>query len=265
MKPIILHFNSPLYDNWECVESDCAKNAIEKSNSVAPLAMTFIQKCAFVLWSFFLISSSFSFTQLKAQDGSTSAITDIRDRLCFGFKAGLNYSNVFDERGEEFVADPKFGAAFGAFAAIPIGTYFGIQPEFLYSQKGFKSTGAVLGQRYELIRTTNYIDVPLFFSFKPGEFISFLAGFQYSYLVKQVDEIKSNSGSTQQVIQFDNSDVRKHLLGAAGGVDFTMKHFVLGGRVGADFLRNVGSGNAEESRYKNFWFQATIAYRFYAN
>ncbi len=265
MKPIILHFNSPLSSNWECTEINFSDNAIEEFNSVPRKVKVLLQKCVRFLFISFLLSSIFSITHLKAQDGSSSSITDMRDRLCFGFKAGLNYSNVYDERGEEFVADPKFGAAFGAFASIPVSTYFGIQPEVLYSQKGFKSTGSFLGQRYELTRTTNYIDIPLLFTFKPGEFITLMAGPQYAYLVKQVDEVKNNSGSTQQLIQFDNADARKHLLGVLAGVDFTMKHFVLGGRVGADLLRNIGSGNAEEPRYKNFWFQATIAYRFYTN
>lgn len=66
---------------------------------------------------------------------SNAQETDLRERLLFGLKAGVNYSNVYDTQGEEFQADPKMGIAAGAFIAIPIGKYLGIQPEVLYSQK----------------------------------------------------------------------------------------------------------------------------------
>ena len=42
-----------------------------------------------------------------AQDGDN----DSRGRLMFGLKGGANYSNVYDEQGEAFRADPKVGAA----------------------------------------------------------------------------------------------------------------------------------------------------------
>ena len=66
---------------------------------------------------------------VKAQEN----VTDFRERFLFGFKAGLNYSNVYDTEGEEFRADPKFGFAGGIFVAIPIGMYLGVHPEILLS------------------------------------------------------------------------------------------------------------------------------------
>ncbi|WP_255702558.1 outer membrane beta-barrel protein [Fulvivirga ulvae] len=70
---------------------------------------------------------------------------DTRGRFQFGLKAGINYSNVYDTKGEKFVADPKFGIAMGVFLAIPVGETIGIQPEVQFSQKGFKATGMILG------------------------------------------------------------------------------------------------------------------------
>src|SRR4051812_33393269 len=70
----------------------------------------------------------------KAQEN----VTDFREKLLFGLKVGANYSNVYDAQGEAFHADPKVGLAAGAFLAIPIGRYLGIQPEVLFSQKGFQ-------------------------------------------------------------------------------------------------------------------------------
>jgi len=112
-----------------------------------------------------------SVTNSKAQE---STLTDNREKLFFGVKLGTNYSNVYDSEGEDFVADGKFGLVGGAFVSIPLGKYIGVQPEVLFSQKGFKSTGTFLGTDYETTRTTDYIDIPLFFAAKPIEYVTFI-------------------------------------------------------------------------------------------
>lgn len=194
---------------------------------------------------------------------SSAQETDLRERLLFGLKAGVNYSNVYDTQGEEFQADPKLGLAAGAFIAIPIGKYLGIQPEVLYSQKGFKATGRILGGYYEFTRTTNFIDVPLLLSFKPSEFLTLLAGPQYSYLIKQSDVFSNSSTSILQEQEFENDNIRKNILCLTGGADLTLKHIVLGARVGWDIQNNNGDGTSTTPRYKNVWYQATVGYRFY--
>lgn len=194
---------------------------------------------------------------------SSAQETDLRERLLFGLKAGVNYSNVYDTQGEEFQADPKLGLAAGAFIAIPVGKYLGIQPEVLYSQKGFKATGRILGANYEFTRTTSFIDIPLLVSFKPSEFLTLLAGPQYSYLIKQSDVFANSSTSILQEQEFENDNIRKNILCLTGGADLTLKHIVLGARVGWDIQNNNGDGTSSTPRYKNVWYQATIGYRFY--
>ena len=63
---------------------------------------------------------------------------DLRERFSIGIKAGGNLSNVYDEQGDNFVADPKLGFVGGVFLNMPLGALIGIQPALLYSQKGFK-------------------------------------------------------------------------------------------------------------------------------
>ncbi len=188
--------------------------------------------------------------------------TDFRDQPQFGLKIGTNYSNVYDAQGEEFHADPKIGLAAGAFVAIPIGTYIGIQPEILYSQKGFKATGNILSSTYTFTRTTSYIDVPILFALKPSEFITILAGPQYSYLIKQRDVFVSSATSFEQEQEFKNDNIRKNTLCFLGGIDITIKQIVLGARVGWDIQNNNGDGTSTTPRYKNTWYQITIGYRF---
>lgn len=195
---------------------------------------------------------------------SQSNDTDFRKKFAFGVKLGVNRSNVYDSEGEEFRTDPKYGMMGGVFFAIPIGTYIGIQPEVLISQKGFKATGKLLGTTYDLTRTSNFIAVPLLLSLKPSEFITIVVGPQYSYLFSQKDEFKTGNITVEQMQEFENDSFRKNTISAIGGFDITMKHMVLSGRAGWDIQKNVGSSASMTPRYKNAWLQASVGYRFYS-
>ncbi len=188
---------------------------------------------------------------------------DFREKFMFGLKAGTNYSNVYDSEGEDFEAEGKFGVAAGGFLVIPIGKYLGIQPELLFSQKGFQASGVLLGNPYSFKRTTNYIDLPLFFSFKPSPFFSVHLGPQYSYLIKQTDVFKTTSINVAQQTEFENDNIRQNTLCFAAGADINMKHIMLGVRAGYDLQNNKGDGTSTTPRYKNAWYQFTIGYRFY--
>ena len=197
----------------------------------------------------------------KAQDNNT---TDFRNKLTFGLKAGLNYSNVYDSQGEEFTSNAKFGLAAGAALSIPFGKYIGIQPEILFSQKGFKGKGKVLGGNYSFTRTTDFVDVPLLFLLKPSEFISLVAGPQVSFLVYQTDVFANATTTIEQEKEFENDNVRRNIFCFTGGIDINLKHIVLGARAGWDVQSNNGDGTSSTPRYKNVWYQGTIGYRFYS-
>lgn len=194
----------------------------------------------------------------SAQDGSD----DTRDQLHIGAKVGGNYANVYDSKGEEFKADPTFGMALGAFLSIPIGTYFGVQPEVLYSQKGFEATGKILGLKYDFTRTTSYLDIPLYFAVKPSSFITILAGPQFSYLLSRKDVFATAITTIEQEQEFENDDIRENTLGASLGVDINISHLVFGVRANWDLQENNGDDASTTPRYKNQWLQATVGFRF---
>ena len=187
---------------------------------------------------------------------------DFRSELQFGLKAGGNYSNVYNERGEEFVADPKLGLALGTFLSIPIGTFIGIQPEVLLSQKGFSASGVILGSPYNFTRTTTYIDIPVLFSLKPAEFLSIFAGPQYSFLIKQKDVFGVAQSSIEQELEFKNENIRKNILGITGGIDVNITNIVIAARAGWDVQKNNGDGTSTTPNYKNVWYQLMVGYRF---
>ncbi|TVR79495.1 MAG: PorT family protein [Saprospirales bacterium] len=204
------------------------------------------------------IAVTFMATSMVGQSGSE----DTRAQFQFGLKAGTNYANVYDERGEEFRADGKFGFVGGVFMTIPIGKGFGIQPEILFSQKGFKAEGSFLGSNYGLTRTTNFIDVPLYVAIKPISAVTIMAGPQFSYLLRQKDQFRSAGGTFEYIEEFENDNIRKNILGLAGGIDVNVNHLVIGARAGWDLSTNNGDGSSQTPRYKNAWLQATLGYRF---
>ncbi len=196
----------------------------------------------------------------KAQD---AADIDARTQFAFGLKAGVNRSNVYDATGQNFIANPKMGFAGGVFLGIPIGKYFGVQPEVLFSQKGYKSSGTLLGFTYSDTRTTNYIDIPLQLQFKPFEILTILGGVQYSYLLHQNDVYTFGANSTAQDQAFQNDNVRKNIFGAVVGADLTIDHFVISAKACWDLQNNAGNGTSSTPRYKNVWLQATVGFRLY--
>lgn len=187
---------------------------------------------------------------------------DFREKVSFGVKAGINISNVYDSQGEQFNADAKLGLAAGIFVALPIGKFIGVQPEILFSQKGYKGSGSLLGSNYSYTYTSNYIDVPLLFAIKPISLITILVGPQYSFLVKDSYKFDIALINIDQEHVFENDNIRKNTLSFLGGVDFNFKRIVIGTRVGWDLQANKGDGTSETPRYKNIWYQATIAFRF---
>ena len=194
---------------------------------------------------------------LKAQDSDT----DPREEFAFGIKAGLNRSNVWDEKGQDFQADPKFGFAGGVFLGIPIGKFLGFQPEVLVSQKGFQGSGTLLGNPYSFSRTTTYLDFPLQLQVKPAEFLTVVLGPQYSYLMNVKNAYTLGTNSYEQEQEFTNDNIRKNTLGFVAGADFIMSHIVVSGRVGWDFQTNNGDGTSSTPRYKNQWLQLTVGFK----
>ena len=148
------------------------------------------------------------FSCLLVSQAAVAQDEDRRNNLEFGIKAGVNISNVWDERGQEFTADSKTGIVVGVFVGIPIGMWLGVQPEILISQKGFKASGSLLGSSYSFTRTATFIDVPLLVQLKPASFVTVVAGPQFSYLIEQKDEYTFGSNSVEQEEQFDTDNIR---------------------------------------------------------
>jgi len=183
-------------------------------------------------------------------------------QIHIGLKGGFNYSNIYDSQNKSYTADGKIGFAAGGFVNIPIGAFLGIQPEILFSQKGFQATSSILGSDVKLTRTTNYIDIPIFLSIKPIEMLTILVGPQYSYLTSQKDVFTNPITNVEVNQDFNTDNIRKNTLCLVAGADVNLNNIVLGARVGLDMYNNNGDGTSTTPRYKNVWAQATVGFRF---
>ena len=195
-----------------------------------------------------------------AQD-STIPSSDSRQELKFGLKAGVNFANVYDEENNDYVADGKAGFAAGGFLSIPLGKFIGFQPEVMYSQKGFKASGTVLGASYNFERTSTFLDIPLQLQIKPIEELTFVVGPQFSYLLDTKNEFNGNTSTTQEDA-INNENYKKNIFGFVVGADVNLENFVISGRAGWDISKNDSDGNNTTPRYKNQVIQLTLGYRF---
>lgn len=210
-----------------------------------------VKKVALILM---LLTASIGFSQEKDA-------TDKRGSFKFGIKAGVNFSNVYDEQGQDFVADGKAGFAAGGFLSIPIGKVIGFQPEVMYSQKGFKATGNLLGFGYDYTRTSSFLDIPLLLQVKPVNGFTLVAGPQFSYLLETKNEFNGSTSSTQEDA-INSQNYKKNIFGFVVGADVNFDHLVLSGRVGWDISESDTDGNSSNPRYKNQVIQLTLGYTF---
>jgi len=229
---------------------------------IAEFIVNMMKKVKFILSIVLGLSYTISIAQQTAAGEPTNS-RDAKRRVVPGFKIGFNRSNVVDEQGQDFVANPKTGFAGGFFIALPVNSFIGFQPEVLVSQKGFSSSGTLFGEQYYLERTSTFLDVPLQLQLKPFRFLSIVGGVQYSYLLSQSDAFSNGTTTIAQQQEFRNDNIRKNIFGGTLGFDLNIRHVVLSGRYGWDLRANRGDGSSYTPRYKNVWLQATIGYRFY--
>ena len=201
--------------------------------------------------SFFLVLFALLFISLQAQNG-----------ISFGVKGGLNIANIYDSKGNDYAANAKTGFAAGGFLHVPIGSFLGIQPEVMYSQKGYLTSGTVLGLDYSTSRTSDYLDIPILLAFKPLDMVTLLVGPQYSYLLKQTTHDVTPVSNKTVVDDFTNDNIRRNTFGLVIGTDVNFSVLVLSGRVAWDLYDNNGDGTSTTPRYKNVVGQITLGYRF---
>ncbi|OGX89135.1 porin family protein [Hymenobacter coccineus] len=191
----------------------------------------------------------------------------------FGLKAGANLSNVSGDLTNQDNYKNKFGFVGGAMLNVGlIDKLLSLQPEVLFSQKGFKygdNTFTVGGNtnRFTGNRTYNYIDVPVLLKVRAAG-LFFEAGPQYSYLlnVRDKSEYTLNGNTVTSSAANQNLDnVRRNEIGYAAGLGYEASNgFLIDVRYNGsftDFAKDGYNGSNQDLRNaRNSVFQASIGY-----
>ena len=95
----------------------------------------------------------------------------------------------------------------------------------------------------------------------PIQYLSILAGPQFSYLLKEKNVYAFGSNSTEQEQQFNNEDPRNNILGFVLGLDLNVDMLVISARAAWDFQTNNKNSVSTTPRYKNQLLQLTVGFR----
>ncbi|WP_338644877.1 porin family protein [Flavobacterium sp. KS-LB2] len=151
-----------------------------------------------------LVAGFMSFTSVQAQDKTAS----------YGFKGGLNFSNLYTDNVDDNNVLTGFNA--GLYAKFPITNSIAIQPEISYTTKGaelvYNNTFAQGTAKFNI----NYIEVPVLLVMNITDNFNVHVGPYAAYMVSGKTTNDSNFGSSQA--ELDTNDFNKFDAGLAGGV-----------------------------------------------
>ena len=149
-----------------------------------------------------------------------------------GVRVGANISNLSGDLRDEDLFENKVGLHAGAIFNFPIvEDFFSIQPELLYSVKGFKYneekeslSGSLLGYKITREGKVNYtyIDLPILAKIKAGP-LYFEAGPQASYLLSVNNKTKTYYNGELQSSSSDEKSkagLSEFEIGYAAGIGF---------------------------------------------
>lgn len=187
----------------------------------------------------------------------------------FGVKAGANLSNLAGDLVNQDQYKNRWGFQGGVMVNFGLGDIISIQPEVLYSQKGFKYADqqfTLLGSTYRNTGNVryDYLDVPVLVRVRAAG-IFFELGPQYSYLMNvsanRTQTINGTVVSSASSSTSNLDNVRRNELGYVGGLGYEASNGVmLGVRYSGaftDFAKD-GYSNNDFRNARNSTFQAYV-------
>lgn len=176
-----------------------------------------------------------------------------------GIRAGVTFSRQAFHHGANTVDDvsSKLGADFAIVTDFQFTPYFSFGPEFHWMQKGAKIKD-LNGSIGEVVRTFNYLEIPLLFRIHLGEYGGFYlqGGPSIGYLLDGSD--KDNDGQTNDI---DLDFYKRAELGAHAGVGVNLGSI----RVDLRYLlgiSNIADFDGSDLQIKNSGFGAGISMMF---
>lgn len=198
----------------------------------------------------------------------------------FGIRGGGNLSNLSGDLKNENRYENKIGFHAGAFINFPVtADFFSIQPELIYSQKGFENSDVeytdLLGNNYRRTGKVNYnyLDLPVLAKITAGP-LYFEGGPQASYLLNVNNETKEyyngnlrSSATTER----DKDGMQEFELGYVAGIGFASNSGIsLGLRYNGSFSDFVKTNSdqyfdGDLGNAKHSTLMLTLGFRFPGN
>ena len=188
-----------------------------------------------------------------------SSVLHVQSQVSAGPKALLNFSNVVggsNSAGNKF----KLGFATGVYLKFSISDQLSIQPEMLYSTRGYKYLSSVGNKDTSVKHTLSYVDFPFLLGISIGDhgFANF--GPQIGYLIN--DRMKGVVTSSASSLVIDSSNVygyntTEYSLAFGGGYRFPFNLIV--SVQGAFGLTKLFTGSDPSH---NFVLGISVAYGF---
>ncbi len=176
-----------------------------------------------------------------------------------GLKGGLSIATIIKTNDNNFSSAPLYGFNGGAVLQLPLGHVIAIQPEVLFSQKGYRATGTSLVGDYDYRRYLNFLDIPILLRINASKNFGIVVGPQYSYLLSTHTTFKSGDASYEQTVNNENDNITKNIFGGVIGADINLnRNLFIYGRYTIDFKNNNGDGTSSTPSYKNQVFQFGI-------
>ena len=185
---------------------------------------------------------------------SQNSDRDLLPRI--GIKGGLSFATIIKSDNPDISSQTLIGFNGGAVLQLPLGRFISIQPEVLFSQKGYHATGSSITGDYDYRRYLNFFDIPLLLRINLAKEFGLVVGPQYSYLLSTHTSFKSGGASYQEDVNNDNNNISKNIFGGVIGADINLnRNLFIYGRYTIDFKNNNGDGTSSTPSYKNQVFQ----------
>ncbi|MGO4822281.1 MULTISPECIES: porin family protein [unclassified Flavobacterium] len=163
--------------------------------------------------------SCFAFSGANAQDKMLKAPT-------FGFKGGVNFSNLYTDNVDDNNVLTGFNA--GLFAKLPVSNTVAIQPEIYYTTKGAEVTYNNAFANGTAKFNVNYVEVPVLLVVNLTDKFNIHAGPYAAYMVSGKTENDNNLFTSND--ELDTNDFNKFDAGIAAGLGVDLEVLSFGVR-----------------------------------
>jgi hypothetical protein len=178
----------------------------------------------------------------------------------FGIKGGFTLSNLYIDTEELDDENARVGLHAGVFSQVMFAGTVGIQPEFLFSQKGAEgSYTGIIDQTVNF--KINYIDIPILLVVRPVEVIEIHAGPTFGILLNSDVEF---SGLIDGVSEIDRDHLKTLDLALSGGLAVNFGSLQAGVRYNLG-LQKIADSNTTQlliGDSKNSYGQIFLAVKF---